>query len=420
MRSGDLERFRLRFVERFQQLSGPATAKGIEDTAFYAYAPLLSRNEVGGGLDAPLERAPAEFHAANLERAERWPGGMLTVSTHDTKRSADVRARLDVLSEIPAEWAQRLRHWRRLNVPYKTTIAGRRVPEPGTVHHLLQAMVGIWPLEPLAVGDLELLRERLAGYMEKAVREAKLRTSWTDPDEEYESALRADIAALLDPVRSPRFLDELERFVRRLARPGFWNALARTVLHLASPGVPDLYQGDELWNLTLVDPDNRRPVDFGRRAWLLDDVERGTGGDQAAREQYLRALVADPDDGRLKLHVIRSALAARRKHAAAFRSRRYLPLEASGRAGFRVVGFGRGEADERLIAVVPRRLGRHEGSPTEPSLWEDTLLPLPADWPRRWSCGLSGRSLAARPDGLPVAELFAVLPVALLLSEPSS
>ncbi len=419
MRSPDLERFRLRFVERFQQISGPATAKGIEDTAFYAYAPLLTRNEVGGSPEAPLDRATADFHAANAERARRWPGGMLTVSTHDTKRSADVRARLDVLSEIPAEWARRLQLWHRLNLPNKTTVAGRRVPDPGTVDHLLQAMVGIWPLEPLAVGDLDLLRRRLSDYMEKAVREAKLRTTWTDPDPEFETALRADIEALLDPVRSPRFLDELEGFVRRIARPGFWNSLARTVLHLASPGVPDLYQGDELWNLSLVDPDNRRPVDFERRARLLDEVERGVAGGDAARERFLSDLVATPDDGRLKLHVIRSALAARRERGAAFRSPSYLPLEASGRSGFRVVSFGRGDGSERLIAVVPRRLGRVEGSPTDPALWEDTVVSLPADWPRRWSCVLSGRSLVTQPDGLPVAELFGVLPVALLLSESS-
>ena len=420
MRAPDLERFRLRFVERFQQISGPATAKGIEDTAFYAYAPLLSRNEVGGGPEAPLERATADFHAANAERAERWPAGMLAVSTHDTKRSADVRARLDVLSEIPTEWAKRLQLWRRLNLPYKTTVAGRRAPDPGTVHHLFQAMVGIWPPEPLAVGDLDLLRERLSGYMEKAVREAKLRTTWTDPDPEYETALRDDIAALLDPVRSPRFLDELERFARRITRPGLWNALARTVLHLASPGVPDLYQGDELWNLTLVDPDNRRPVDFERRARLLDEVERGMAGGDDARHEFLRELVATAADGRLKLHVIRSALAARRERGAAFRSRVYLPLEAAGRAGFRVVAFGRGDAGERLIAVVPRRLSRVEGSPTEPALWADTVVALPTDWPRRWSCALSGRTLVAQAEGLSLAELFAVLPVALLLSEPSS
>jgi len=417
--SPDLERFHLRFVQRFQQLSGPATAKGIEDTAFYAYAPLLPRNEVGGGPGAPLERATADFHAANVERAERWPTGMLAVSTHDTKRSADVRARLDVLSEIPTEWAKRLQAWRRLNMPHKTTIAGRRVPDPGTLDHLFQAMVGIWPLESLAVGDLDLLRERLSGYMEKAVREAKLQTSWTDPDPEFEAALRADIAALLDPVRSPRFLDELEGFVRRIARPGFWNAIARTVLHLASPGVPDLYQGDELWSLSLVDPDNRRPVDFERRARLLEEVERGVAGGDDARERFLRELVANPEDGRLKLHVIRSALAARRDRGASFRSRTYLPLEAVGRAGFRVVAFGRGDGDERLIAVVPRRLARLEGSPTEPAPWEDTVVPLPAGWPPRWCCALSGRRLLARSDGLAVAELFAVLPVALLLSEPS-
>ena len=362
-------------------------------------------NEVGGGPDAPLERAAADFHAANALRAERWPGGMLTVSTHDTKRSADVRSRLDLLSELPVEWSERLQFWRRLNLPNKTTVAGRRVPDPGTVHHLLQALVGIWPLEPLAVGDLDLLRERLSGYMEKAVREAKLRTSWTDPDPAYEAALQADVAALLDPVRSPRFLDELERFVRRIARPGLWNALARTVLHLASPGVPDLYQGDELWNLTLVDPDNRRAVDFDRRARLLDEVERGTEGDGEQRARFLRELVSTPEDGRLKLHVIRAALAARRERGEAFRSRSYVPLEPSGRAAFRVLAFGRGNGAERLVAVVPRRLGRVEVGPTEPALWEDTVVPLPPGW-RRCRARSGRRRLPAPrtgPAGPPAA-----------------
>ncbi|HEY9506667.1 MAG TPA: malto-oligosyltrehalose synthase, partial [Gemmatimonadales bacterium] len=424
LRAPELERFRLRFVERFQQISGPATAKGIEDTAFYAYAPLLSRNEVGGGPEAPLERATADFHAANAERARHWPAAMLAVGTHDTKRSADARSRLDGLSEIPAEWAKRLHHWHRLSLPHKTTVAGRRVPDPGTVDHLFQAMVGIWPLEPLAAGDLDRLRERLSGYMEKAVREAKLRTTWTDPDPEFESALKAAIEGLLDPVRSPRFLDELEGFVRQVARTGIWNALARTVLHLASPGIPDIYQGDELWSLALVDPDNRRPVDFELRQRLLEEVERGAAGEPAAgepaaRENFLRELVARPEDGRLKLHVIRSALAARRTHGAAFRSGSYLPLEAEGRAGARVVAFGRGKAGDRLIAIVPRWLAQVEALPTEPALWEDTVVPLPDEWPRRWSCALSGRTLTARPDALRVAELFSVLPVALLLSEQS-
>jgi (1->4)-alpha-D-glucan 1-alpha-D-glucosylmutase len=420
MRAPDLERFRLRFVERFQQISGPATAKGIEDTAFYAYAPLLSRNEVGGSPEAPLRRATADFHAANANRAERWPLGMIAVGTHDTKRSADARARLDVLSEIPAEWAQRVQHWRRLNVQNKTTVGERRVPDPGTVYHILQAMIAVWPPQPLAVGDLDSLRERLSAYMEKAVREAKLRTTWTDPDTEFEAALRADIGALLDPARSPRFLDDLEGFVRAIALPGLWNSLARTVLHLASPGVPDLFQGDELWNFSLVDPDNRRPVDFDRRLRLLAEVEEGVSQDAEGREAFLRELVERPEDGRLKLHVTRAALAVRRTRSAPFRSPIYVPLEPSGPGATRIVAFGRGEGTDRLIAVVPRRLARIEGLPTDRTLWEGTTLPLPVGWPTRWSCALSGRRVMTEGGGLPVAELFAVLPVALLLPEESS
>jgi (1->4)-alpha-D-glucan 1-alpha-D-glucosylmutase len=409
---------------RFQQLSGPATAKGIEDTAFYAYAPLLSRNEVGGGPEAPLAPAAAAFHTANTSRAAFWPGGLLAVTTHDTKRTADVRARLDVLSEIPAEWAERVRLWRTLNLPHKRTVRGGRVPDPATVIHIFQAMVGVWPLSRLGVGDLEALRERIDGYMVKAVREAKLRTTWTDPDESFEEALRADVAALLAPDRSPRFLDDLERFVARIARAGLWNALGRTVLHLASPGVPDLYQGDELWTFALVDPDNRRPVDFAHRRQLLDEVEQGTAGDLEARAVFLTELVAKPEDGRLKLHVVRAALAARKQRPAAFRSDTYVPLEAAGPSAARVIAFGRGEETERLVAVVPRFLAGHVlsgGAPTDPGLWDGTGLPLPAGWPSRWTCVLSGRSLRSEPErGLRTEDLFRILPVALLLADNDS
>ena len=418
-RSPDAERFGLRFVERFQQISGPAAAKGVEDTAFYAYAPLLSRNEVGGGPEAPLGDASAGFHAANAERAARWPGGLLAVTTHDTKRTADVRSRLDVLSELPAEWAKRVRHWDRLNLPNKQTVRGRRVPDPVTVNHLLQAMLGIWPFGPQGVGDLEVLRERLEGYMLKAVREAKVRTTWTDPDESFEQALRSNVAALLAPDRSPRFLDDLERFAARIGPAGLWNALGRTVLHLASPGIPDLYQGDELWNFALVDPDNRRPVDFETRRRVLDEVERGSGADPEERARYMAELVSHPEDGRIKLHVIRAALAARRAHPAALRSRTYLPLEAVGASAERIIAFGRGDGTERLVAAVPRFLASHVlagGSPTDPALWDGTSLPLPKDWPVRWTCALSGRPIEAQPGrGLPAADLFATLPIALLL-----
>ncbi len=418
----ELERFRLRFIERFQQLSGPATAKGVEDTAFYAYTPLLSRNEVGGAPEAPLAGGVAELHAANAARAGRWPAAMLAVTTHDTKRTADVRSRLDVLTEIPAEWADRVGQWRTLNLPYKRTVRGRKVPEPGTVYHLLQAMAGIWPLAPLGVGDLETLRERLGDYMVKAVREAKLRTTWTDPDPEYEAALRADIEALLAPDRSPRFLDDLERFVRRIGTAGLWNAISRTVLQLASPGVPDLYQGDELWNLALVDPDNRRPVNFDLRRALLEEVERGTASPEG-RARYLGDLVARPEDGRLKLHVIRAALAARKRRPEVFSSGDYVPLQASGAAARHVVAFGRGQGSERLIAVAPRLLAARTlegGSPTDPVFWAGTDLPIPEDWPGTWTCALSGETVRVEPGrGLRLQDIFGILPAALLLPSDS-
>ena len=413
-----LERFRLRFVQRFQQLSGPATAKGVEDTAFYLYTPLLSRNEVGGGPEAPLEDAVARFHAGNAYRAEHFPGAMLAVTTHDTKRTADVRARLDVLSELPDEWAARLDYWRRLNLPHKTVVRGRRVPDPNTVQHFFQAAVGIWPLEPLAVGELDGLRERLSAYMLKATREAKARTSWTDPDPDFEDAVQADVEALLSPERTPRFHDDLERFVERIGPAGLCNAIARTVLQLAAPGLPDIYQGDELWSFALVDPDNRRPVDFERRVRALDEVESGFGREPEGRRAFLAELVSRAADGRLKLHVVRAALAARRAHPGAFGSRVYQPLAGRGPAADRVVAFARGGEEGRLVAVVPRWLAA-EQPPTDPGRWHGTVLPLPADWPGEWTCALSGERIRAEEGALPVTALFRHLPAALLLDHPA-
>jgi (1->4)-alpha-D-glucan 1-alpha-D-glucosylmutase len=300
-------------------------------------------------------------------------------------------------------------------------VRGRRVPDPATVYHIFQAMVGIWPMTPLGVGDLETLRERIDGYMVKAVREAKVRTTWTDPDESFEEGLRADIEALFAPDRSPRFLDDLERFVARIARAGLWNALSRTALHLASPGVPDLYQGDELWTFALVDPDNRRPVSFEPRRRMLEEIEREVAGDAESRARFLSQLVANPEDGRLKLHVTRAALAARKERPSAFRSRIYVPLEAVGRSAGRVIAFGRGEGTERLLALAPRFLAGHVlsgGALTDLALWDGTDLPLPPGWPSRWTCVLSGRTLQAEPQhGLRVSDLFGILPVALLLAD---
>ena len=237
------------------------------------------------------------------------------------------------------------------------------------------------------MGTLEELRERIDGYMLKAAREAKRRTSWTDPDPGFEAALQADIAALFSPARSPRLLDELERWVARIGRAGWWTSAARTILHLTSPGIPDLYQGDELGMLALVDPDNRRPVDYARRAAVLEDIEREWAGDREARAEIPARPGGAPQDGRLKLHLVRMALAARRSRPAAFASTAYLPLDAQGPGRPRVVAFGRGEGGNRLLVAVPRRSSRRR-SPMAP-------------YPPRAGPAPSCRSPAGGPPGGP-------------------
>jgi (1->4)-alpha-D-glucan 1-alpha-D-glucosylmutase len=420
----EIGRFRLRFVQRFQQVSGPATAKGIEDTAFYSYAPLLSRNEVGGGPETPLWRAVEEFHRGNAHRAERWPGTMLAVTTHDTKRSADARARLDVLTELPEEWARRVELWRSMSYGYSPLVRGRRAPDANTWYHVFQAMLAVWPLYRLDVGDLEELRTRLAGYALKAAREAKVHTSWTEPDQAFEAALQAAVEAMLSPAQSPRFLDDLERLVRQVGRAGLWNSLARTVLQLTAPGVPDLYQGDELWNFSLVDPDNRRPVDFDRRMLLLEQVERGFDRDPEARRAFLTELVMQPEDGRLKLHTIQRLLGIRREWPNVFLRGSYLALSATGPAAESVVSFAREAGSRRVVILVPRLIASRltSESPTPgASLWDGTALALPPGWPPRWTCALSGEFIESSPaGGLPLADVFRILPAACLLAGPTN
>jgi (1->4)-alpha-D-glucan 1-alpha-D-glucosylmutase len=418
----EIGRFRLRFVQRFQQISGPATAKGIEDTAFYVYAPLLSRNEVGGGPEIPLSRAVDVFHSENAHRAERWPGTMLAVTTHDTKRAADARARLDVLSEIPDEWARRVELWRSMSHGYSPMVRGRRAPDANTWYHVFQAMLAIWPLHRLQVGELDDLRARLGGYALKAAREAKLRTSWTEPDKEFEAALQASLDALLSPAQSPRFLDDLDRLVRQIGPPGLWNSLARTVLQLTAPGVPDLYQGDELWNFALVDPDNRRPVDFDRRMLLLEQVEHEFAKDPHSRRAFLAELVMHPEDARLKLHTVRRLLGIRREWPEVFLGGSYRALGARGPAEEFVVGFAREAGSQRAVVIVPRLLATrlNPASPTPGApLWDGTALELPPGWPVQWTCALTGESIGSTSEGgLRLTDVFRILPAACLLSGP--
>ena len=416
----------LRFVRRFQQTSGPATAKGVEDTALYLYVPLVSRNEVGGDPERSLDDPAATLHRANAERAERWPQALVTTNTHDTKRSADVRARVDVLTEIPEEWGDAAARWHRAYRALGRTVKGRHAPGTNAEYLLYQTMLGIWPL-PSATGegaDPAALRERVEQYMLKAAREGKARTSWTDTDEEYESALKAFIAALLVGESGAHFRREMSALVERVARPGLWNALARAVVHLTSPGTPDVYQGDELWNFALVDPDNRRPVDYALRARLLDELDRRSSGEGA--ERLAADLMRTPDDGRVKLHVMRAALQLRRARPELFTRGSYEPLDAVGDAARHVFAFARRHGDAAAVTIVPRLpLTLMRGSTDAPvgaAPWGDTVVVrLPTELvSARWRDALTGAevpsgTLDATPS-IRVADALKTLPVAVLVS----
>ncbi|KPK83036.1 MAG: hypothetical protein AMS25_01325 [Gemmatimonas sp. SM23_52] len=426
---------RIGFVQRFQQTSVAVAAKGVEDTAFYVYVPLVSRNEVGGEPDAPLANADSVMHEANQRQARQWPLGMLCTSTHDTKRSADVRARLDVLSELADVWCDHVRRWHRWNRRHRTRIRWRYAPDRNSEYLLYQTLVGIWPLacptgrtgeqasSPQIIANE--FRERVEAYMEKAARETKQHTSWIDPNPAFEAALRDFVRALLSPSASARFLADLDSFVQRIARPGLWNALARTLVQLTAPGAPDIYQGDELWNFSLVDPDNRRPVDFQLRHRLLVSVSEAWGRAQdAEHHRLLSELVSHPEDGRIKLHVISRALQARRAQPDLYLQGTYELLAAAGPAAHHVFAFARRSGAQVALILVPRRVTSLCSHPSTPpigrQLWSGTTLNLPEGLATgRWENVLTGETLAAasgpRLDRLAVANALERFPVALLL-----
>ncbi|MBW3662870.1 MAG: malto-oligosyltrehalose synthase [Actinobacteria bacterium] len=369
-------------VARFQQLTGPVMAKGAEDTAFYRDLRLLALNEVGGD-PGHFGVSVAEFHTANERRQRSRPGTMLTTSTHDTKRSEDVRARLAVLSESAGRWATTVNRWVERNAHHHRD----KLPDRHAEYLLYQTMVGAWPLT----------RERLHAYVTKALREAKRQTSWLDPDEVYESAVHDFVDAVLD---DEAFVADLERFVDTIAAPGHLNSLSQTLLRLTSPGVPDTYQGCELWDLSLVDPDNRRPVDFDLRRRLLT---------QLATDPSPGKILARMDVGLPKLHVVQQALRLRRQHPSAFDHRgSYRSIEVRGERGEHLVAFQRGGD----VVVLAPRLVVALGGDFEDWSWGDTSLELPDG---RWRDHLTG----AQVDGgrIGVANLLARFPVGLLVKE---
>ena len=391
----------------FQQVTGPVMAKALEDTAFYRYFRLLALNEVGGD-PRRFGISVAAFHHLNQERARSWPRAMVTTATHDTKRGEDARVRLALLSEMPRLWNNRLMQWFRLNRSRRAEVDGEIVPERNIEYLFYQALLGAWPpdLAPDDVAGIKRLGERIEAYMIKAAREAKQQSSWSNPNAPYELALRRFVRAVLDASRKGPFLMRFHAFVTSLARLGAIVSLSQLVLKLTVPGVPDIYQGGELWDDSLVDPDNRRPVDWNIRRRLLEQVAAGSLADLAEYWQ----------DGREKLFVIRRLLEARRSHPELFGEGDYQPLEVEGARGEHLCAFARNRAGQSLIVAVPRLVhALYRGGATADWGAAEIILPGPATWRNLFT----GRCLVLQ-DRVQVSDLLAEFPVTALLSEAGS
>jgi (1->4)-alpha-D-glucan 1-alpha-D-glucosylmutase len=415
---GKREAFRERvvtFAMKLQQYTAPVMAKGIEDTGFYIYNRLISLNEVGGD-PRRFGVTLTTFHRTNRERQKNWPHAMLATSTHDNKRSEDVRARLNALSEIPEEWRANVIRWGRLNRAKKGKHGTERAPSVNDEYFLYQSLLGAWPLEGLDEAGLPVFRERMRGTMLKAVREAKVHTSWMNPNAAYEEATLGFIDALLAQGSGNAFLDEFLPFQRKVARMGLMSSISQVVLKLTVPGVPDIYQGNEMWDFSLVDPDNRRAVDYARRSACLAEMQRAAEHGVAALRPYAAELLAAMNDGRLKLYVTWRLLQLRAKFETVFREGDYTPLRARGPCATRVCSFSRQHGDARLVVIVPRwfaRLAPAGRDPVGDAVWHDTVLDAP---PGEWLNVLTGDSLSMTADDgvLPLVSVFSTLPWAVL------
>lgn len=407
----------LAFVTRFQQTSGPVMAKAIEDTLFYRYVRLIALNEVGGAPDhygAPL----ADFHTAMSERQARQPGGLSATATHDTKRGEDARARLYALSEMPEEWRQAVERWRGMNASHRSDLPDGEAPEPAMEWMYYQSLTGAWPAELVPEGALrdrpallDALRERLVAYIEKASREAKQRTTWTDPNPDYEEALTRFVSRTLSLDTAAGFLADFIRTCRPLWLAGAVTGLSQLAVKLAAPGVPDIYQGCELWDFSLVDPDNRRPVDFTLRERLLDEA---VGADA-------ETLIDGWLSGAPKMALLAAGLRARRRHPELFAEGRYDALEVTGACARNVVAFRRTLRDAEALVVAPRfvlALLTGEDRPLiPPDRWGDTAVVPPEIRPGRT---LRDLVTGARHEGggpLRLSELLKGFPAAFLMAE---
>jgi (1->4)-alpha-D-glucan 1-alpha-D-glucosylmutase len=402
----------LHFVMRFQQLTGPVMAKGVEDTAHYVYNRLLSLNEVGGRPDhfgCSLE----EFHNFNTKKRDSWPDSMNATSTHDTKRGEDARARINVLSEMPDEWLKKLRAWIRMNRGKKKRVQGLAVPDRNDEYFLYQTLIGAFPFSDADYPDFV---QRIKAYIVKAVREAKVHTAWLKPDTEYEDAYVSFVEKILARSQANAFLKDFIPFCRKVSHYGMLNSLSQTLVKITSPGVPDFYQGAELWDLSLVDPDNRRPVDFEKRRGMLAGIRQD---EESNLGPLIHDLLSTRKDGRIKLFLIYRALEAKKANREIFRSGAYLPLESAGEFRSHVIAFARRYQRQWALVIAPRffsHLTQERDFPLGRQVWRDTQVIMPDGAPAVWRNVITSEVLSAG-KALSVGDILVSFPVALLMGE---
>ncbi|OPX97913.1 MAG: Maltooligosyl trehalose synthase [Syntrophorhabdus sp. PtaB.Bin006] len=420
--SGDDDRTEwLDFVMRFQQITGPVMAKGVEDTTFYVYNRLVSLNEVGGSPDR-FGTSLDTFHGQNIERGKFWPHALITTSTHDSKRGEDVRARINVLSEIPLLWREHIAAWSKLNRRKKVVVDGQPVPDRNEEYLLYQTLIGSWPAGSSSdTAQFQMYKQRIKDYMVKAIREAKINSSWISPNTLYEEAILVFIETVLNYSPDNRFLPHFLPFQELISFYGRYNSLAQALLKITSPGVPDFYQGSELWDFTLVDPDNRRPVDYNVRKAMLEAIIKRES--EIPLIQLAREIMAGWVDGRIKLYTTYKALNYRKAHRLVFEKGEYRFLQVMGEKERHVCAFARRLGDTAAIAAVPRFLMTLAGGsdPVFPGkdAWADSVVALPADGTDiKYRNIFTGETLETANHGgvtgLRCSEIFGNFPVALL------
>jgi (1->4)-alpha-D-glucan 1-alpha-D-glucosylmutase len=412
------------FVMKFQQTTSPVTAKGAEDTAFYIYNRLTSLNEVGGEPQH-FGVSLATFHQYMQERAIQWPSSLSSTSTHDTKRSEDVRARINILSELPSEWRQHLRTWNRQNKKAKRTIHDQLAPSLNEEYLLYQTLLGAWPLDALSENAHKQFSERIQGYAIKALREAKVNTSWLNPDETYEAAVSQFLTRILSLSSTNAFLKDFLPFQERLAKYGIYNSLSQVLIKTLAPGVPDFYQGTELWDFSLVDPDNRHPVDYLLRQQRLSELHHLQR--TLSSVDFVQTLLQNSENGLIKMYLTTTALHFRKKNRNLFLEGSYRPLEIKGEQAHHVCGFIRQDHTNICLTVFPRFLTSlipdPATSPLGEALWGQTWITLPLETPYPSFRNILTQEIVTPQNlpgmlGLPLGMLFQHFPFALL--EPVS